>query len=146
MNCRRDMRATMAEKRAFATSIVTSVPVGGVLNVGQCGAPGMRVFLAVAGGIDVPPVLGSRATFLLGGFGGVCGRALVAGDVLNVRQIDLERFRISQDQVGRQAGVIENLASVDLHQRRVAPFAVALVRISREIRHQHGDLEGMDPL
>ena len=40
----------------------------------------MRAFLAIAGGIDVPRVLGSRATFLLGGFGGVQGRALVAGD------------------------------------------------------------------
>jgi urea carboxylase len=74
--------------RPIEAGIVTSVPVGGVLNVGRCGSPGMRVFLAVAGGIDVPSVLGSRATFLLGGFGGVCGRALVAGDVLNVRQSD----------------------------------------------------------
>ncbi|HEY0805349.1 MAG TPA: carboxyltransferase domain-containing protein, partial [Pseudonocardiaceae bacterium] len=34
------------------------------------------------GGVVVPPVLGSRATFLLGGFGGVAGRALAEGDVL----------------------------------------------------------------
>jgi len=32
------------------------------------------------GGIDVHPVLGSRSTYLPGGFGGYCGRALRAGD------------------------------------------------------------------
>ncbi len=39
-------------------------------------------YLAIAGGIQTPPVLGSQATYLRGGFGGVEGRALRAGDVL----------------------------------------------------------------
>lgn len=43
---------------------------------------GARAYLAVAGGIAVPPVLGSRSTCLSGGFGGHQGRALRAGDVL----------------------------------------------------------------
>jgi 5-oxoprolinase (ATP-hydrolysing) subunit C len=43
---------------------------------------GLRVWLAVAGGIDVPRVLGSRSTDLRGGFGGIDGRALRAGDTL----------------------------------------------------------------
>ncbi len=43
---------------------------------------GVRTYVAFAGGIDVPPVLGSRATYLRGRLGGVQGRALVAGDVL----------------------------------------------------------------
>jgi biotin-dependent carboxylase-like uncharacterized protein len=43
---------------------------------------GARAWLAIAGGIDVPPVLGSRSTDLRGGFGGVEGRALRAGDEL----------------------------------------------------------------
>ena len=71
--------------RAVAAGVVISVRAGGVLSVGNCGAPGMRIFLAIAGGIDVPPVLGSRATFLLGEMGGVAGRALIAGDELCVR-------------------------------------------------------------
>lgn len=45
---------------------------------------GCRAYLAVAGGIDVPPVMGSRSTYLRGGFGGFQGRALRAGDVLPV--------------------------------------------------------------
>ena len=38
--------------------------------------------LALAGGIDVPPVMGSRSTYLRGGFGGLDGRALCPGDRL----------------------------------------------------------------
>ncbi|MFG1710396.1 5-oxoprolinase/urea amidolyase family protein [Nonomuraea sp. M3C6] len=45
--------------------------------------PGFRVYLAVAGGVDVPVVLGSRATYTMGGIGGVQGRALTKGDVLH---------------------------------------------------------------
>lgn len=43
---------------------------------------GMRAYLAVDGGIDVPMVLGARATDLRGRFGGLAGRALQAGDRL----------------------------------------------------------------
>ena len=41
---------------------------------------GMRTYLAVAGGIDVPETLGSRSTDLAAGFGGFAGRALRDGD------------------------------------------------------------------
>jgi urea carboxylase len=57
---------------------------GSVLDFGPCGPAGMRGYLAVRGGIAVPRVLGSRATFLLGRFGGGRGRALAGGDVLAV--------------------------------------------------------------
>jgi KipI family sensor histidine kinase inhibitor len=43
---------------------------------------GSRAYIAFAGGIDVPPMLGSRSTDLAGGFGGMAGRALRAGDLL----------------------------------------------------------------
>ena len=43
---------------------------------------GCRSYLAVAGGIDVPPYLGSRSTFPKGGFGGWEGRPVQTGDVL----------------------------------------------------------------
>lgn len=43
---------------------------------------GGRCYLAVAGGIDVPVVLGSRATHLSSQTGGLNGRALTAGDRL----------------------------------------------------------------
>ncbi|MET9965424.1 5-oxoprolinase/urea amidolyase family protein [Streptomyces sp. NPDC006356] len=49
--------------------------------------PGFRLYLAVAGGIDVPVVLGSRATYTMGGIGGVEGRALAKGDVLHSQPV-----------------------------------------------------------
>lgn len=45
---------------------------------------GARAYLAVAGGLDVPPVFGSRATHLLSAMGPMGGRALAAGDRLRV--------------------------------------------------------------
>ncbi|MFF4926585.1 biotin-dependent carboxyltransferase family protein [Kitasatospora sp. NPDC001261] len=56
------------------------VPAGALLEVGAATA-GVRGYLAVAGGIDVPPVLGSRSTDLLAGLGPA---PLAAGDRLPV--------------------------------------------------------------
>lgn len=47
---------------------------------------GARIYIAVAGGIDVALVLGSRSTYGLGAFGGFKGRKLQTGDVLPVGQ------------------------------------------------------------
>ncbi|GAA2185766.1 biotin-dependent carboxyltransferase family protein [Leucobacter alluvii] len=45
---------------------------------------GSKFFVSVAGGIDVPRVLGSRSTYPIGKLGGFEGRAVQAGDVLPV--------------------------------------------------------------
>ncbi|NKR68742.1 5-oxoprolinase/urea amidolyase family protein [Rhodococcus hoagii] len=58
------------------------VPAGGVLDVGAVSGPGLRVYVLIAGGIDVPEFLGSASTFTLGRFGGLDGRTLREGDVL----------------------------------------------------------------
>ena len=47
---------------------------------------GARAYVAVAGGMAVPIVLGSRSTYGLGAFGGFQGRKLAAGDVLPLGQ------------------------------------------------------------
>jgi urea carboxylase len=57
---------------------------GETLRVGAVQGGGCRAYLAVRGGFDVPPYLGSRSTFTLGKFGGHGGRALRVGDVLHV--------------------------------------------------------------
>jgi antagonist of KipI len=57
------------------------VPAGATISFGEA-IRGCRTYLAIAGGIDVPVVLGSRSTYLRGAFGGVNGRALRRGDVL----------------------------------------------------------------
>jgi 5-oxoprolinase (ATP-hydrolysing) subunit C len=45
---------------------------------------GARAYLTFEGGIDLPPVLGSRSTHIRAGFGGLDGRALRQGDVLPI--------------------------------------------------------------
>ncbi|MDB5467885.1 MAG: urea carboxylase, partial [Phenylobacterium sp.] len=60
------------------------VKAGQTLKLGRVRGPGLRSYLLVRGGIDVPVYLGSRSGFTLGGFGGHAGRALAAGDVLHL--------------------------------------------------------------
>ncbi|MEU9734272.1 urea carboxylase [Streptomyces sp. NPDC048002] len=60
-----------------------TVAAGQVLAVAAPERHGLRTYVLVAGGLDVPGFLGSAATFTLGRFGGHGGRALRAGDVLH---------------------------------------------------------------
>jgi urea carboxylase len=55
------------------------VPAGGVVGVGTIRGVGLRAYVAVAGGVDTEPVMGSRAVFVAGRLGGA---ALKRGDVL----------------------------------------------------------------
>ncbi|WEX07216.1 biotin-dependent carboxyltransferase family protein [Chelativorans sp. AA-79] len=63
----------------------TALPVkaGQVLSFDFLTA-GARIYIAVAGGIDVPLALGSRSTYPIGALGGFKGRAVAAGDELPV--------------------------------------------------------------
>lgn len=56
-----------------------SVKAGQTLKFGYLKA-GARIYIAIAGGIDTPPALGSRSTYPIGALGGFEGRALAAGD------------------------------------------------------------------
>ncbi len=47
---------------------------------------GTRSCIAIAGGFDIPTVMGSRSTFVRGGIGGFEGRILKKGDELSVRE------------------------------------------------------------
>ncbi|HVU50940.1 MAG TPA: urea carboxylase [Polyangia bacterium] len=80
-----DMGATLDGAPAPRFGAFT-VPAGAVLRLGAVRGggdrAGARAYVAVRGGLDVPPYLGSRATFTLGLFGGHGGRALLPGDVL----------------------------------------------------------------
>ncbi|AZY50618.1 5-oxoprolinase subunit C family protein [Bordetella avium] len=67
---------------AAACNVVLQVPAGARLSFDFVQA-GARACLAVAGGIDVPQVLGSRSTYALGAIGGLDGRRLAAGDRLH---------------------------------------------------------------
>jgi KipI family sensor histidine kinase inhibitor len=52
---------------------------------------GTRAYVAFDGGIDVPPVFGSRATSVVCGLGGIDGRALIAGDRVSLGRVRRSR-------------------------------------------------------
>ena len=70
--------------RSAACWEVTRVAAGETLEIGDVEGAGMRSYLLVRGGFQVPESLGSRATFALGRLGGHGGRKLAAGDVLRL--------------------------------------------------------------
>jgi biotin-dependent carboxylase-like uncharacterized protein len=59
---------------------------GEVVRIGSL-SDGAVLYVAVEGGFDIEPVLGSLSTYIRGGFGGWQGRALVAGDQLPLRRM-----------------------------------------------------------
>ena len=54
---------------------------------------GARTYLAVAGGFAAAEILGSSSTNLQAGFGGLQGRALMAGDILRIEPSAVELAR-----------------------------------------------------
>jgi antagonist of KipI len=80
------------QERAVPMNAALFLREGDVL---QFDAPawGRYAYLAISGGVDVPRVLGSRATALRDGFGGWHGRALGSGDIVRAARqaLPLER-------------------------------------------------------
>ena len=62
-----------------------AVKAGQVLALGPA-RKGARAYVAIAGGIDTPLVLGSRSTFHMAGIGGLEGHAIKAGQTIPVSQ------------------------------------------------------------
>lgn len=80
---------------------------GAELKIAISAGPGWRCYVAVSGGIDVPELFGSRATYTMGGLGGFEGRPLKAGDRLplgkavdNGRQVRFKETK--RPQYGRE--------------------------------------------
>lgn len=87
---------------------------------------GSRAYLAIAGGVAVPPVMGSRSTHLVSRLGGLEGRALVAGDQLPLGKMIASQTRMLQIQQQRDFTPADGVARVvrlpDRHARvRVLP-------------------------
>ncbi|RZL60918.1 MAG: biotin-dependent carboxyltransferase family protein [Variovorax sp.] len=104
-----------------------SVPVaaGQTLKLGganaRAGKAGLRSWLAVAGGIDVAPVLGSRSTDLKAGFGGHEGRALKKNDRLPVGPSMLNAAQLAQRAFGLREPDWEHLEADYTIALRVMP-------------------------
>ena len=80
-----DMQATL-DGQPVASYCVIAIQPGQILKLGKVSGEGARAYLAVAGGLQCTPYLGSRSTFTLGQFGGHGGRALRTGDVLHFQE------------------------------------------------------------
>jgi biotin-dependent carboxylase-like uncharacterized protein len=70
--------AGIASGRSVTAARGTRVAIPGFTDSACC-------YLAVAGGFAIEPVMGSRSTYARGGFGGLAGRVLRAGDTLPLR-------------------------------------------------------------
>jgi biotin-dependent carboxylase-like uncharacterized protein len=90
-----DLGARLNEEEA---PLWETIPVesGDVLSF-QSPRKGMRAYIAVAGEIEVPPVLGSKATYLRANLGGLEGRALAQGDRLNIKPASVRHRRLPRE-------------------------------------------------
>ena len=75
--------ALRLDGRPLPPAVVLRLDEGAVLKI-RAGAKGSWCYLAIAGQLNVPKVLGSHATHTRTGFGGVDGRAIVTGDRLGI--------------------------------------------------------------
>ncbi|MGQ9565249.1 MAG: biotin-dependent carboxyltransferase family protein [Candidatus Bathyarchaeales archaeon] len=86
-----DAQIAVAGADFLVTVNRASVPLWRTLNIKKgdkiafvgSARKGCRAYLAVRGGIDVPVVLGSRSTYVRGGYGGIEGRVLKRGDLIH---------------------------------------------------------------
>ncbi len=79
-----DMQPTLDGEKVPMYSVIHAMPMQ-VLKFGTCKI-GMRAYLLISGGIEVPKIMGSSSTFTDGKFGGHNGRFLRTGDVLRLTE------------------------------------------------------------
>jgi len=101
------------------------VHAGDVLRLGPA-RRGVRAYLAISGGIETPPVLGSRATYVRGRLGGLEGRALRKGDRLPLGPMGAARpHRLHPDRVPTYAGEPELAVVLGPQDDRFTPRGIA---------------------
>jgi biotin-dependent carboxylase-like uncharacterized protein len=86
--------ALSLDGRPLPPAVVLNLEEGAVLKI-RAGRGGSWCYLAVAGQLNLPKVLGSHATHTRTGFGGVNGRAIIAGD-----RLGFEPSGLSQPSIG----------------------------------------------
>jgi antagonist of KipI len=103
---------------------------GPAREVLTCGGlkTGARLYVAVQGGLDVRPIMGSASTSLAGHFGGIEGRGLRKGDLLSVRK-----------RSGSRARTLKPGAVEELYPRRP-------IRMTRGAQHDWFDPGAFDTL
>ncbi|WP_158827606.1 biotin-dependent carboxyltransferase family protein [Mucilaginibacter lacusdianchii] len=88
------------DNQAIPTDRPVFVPAGNIVHLTNNPA-GCRTYLAIAGGFDVPVVLGSRSTYTTAQLGGLHGRLLQSNDLLyNTSQLGLTTSKILNSLTG----------------------------------------------
>lgn len=116
------------------------VGAGSRLRVGKR-SRGARGYLAISGGIDVPLVLGSRATHAASGLGGYEGRALIAGDRLR-----LGATLGDNDENDGERRLVAERGGIPPLTAGVVPGGTARVRVVPGPQRERFDDEALDQL
>ncbi len=97
-----DLKANL-NGQVLETNRVYAAGAGDVVDFPQSfPSRGARAYIGFAGGLDLPPLMGSRSTYLKGKMGGLEGRGLKAGDRLEFlaprpQLPNLEKRRLPED-------------------------------------------------
>lgn len=129
--CGAELEATIADVPVPSWRAIL-VAGGSTVSLGRTTSR-CRSYLAVAGGIDVPKVMGSRSTHLLAGIGGHEGRALRGGD----------RVRVGSPSSRANETMVRAAAQVDalpfaLSDRYVDPASLDVYEPPDEVRFVAG--------
>lgn len=122
------------------------VQPGQIMELGIA-SKGLRTYLAVNGGIQVPEVMGSRSTDTACRIGGLEGRALKAGDQLNCQSSApvIEKFR----RMKKRFVLTEDLCwikSASFRYRSVGSELIPVMRIIAGPQDEYFTEEAMDVL
>lgn len=86
-----EMKVTI-DKKEVPMWETLHIAAGSVLNVGAANDDGIRIYLAIRGGLPtIAPYMGSKSTFAGASLGGYQGRPLFAGDMLDI-DLDSAKF------------------------------------------------------
>lgn len=128
---------------AAAWNTAVRVHRGDVLRIGSL-RRGCRAYVAVAGGIEAPMVMGSASTNLVAGFGGLDGRALRRGDVLHTSALRATaRVAESRGEEPR-VGALRVTLRPDFDRRMQATFLGSKFRVSTHSDRVGVRLEGAE--
>ena len=111
---------------------------------------GMRAYLAIAGGIDVPPVMESRSTYDKSSIGGFEGRPLRNGDVISTldRKRDINPkslpsgFQVPSYGTDHMIRVILGPQHSAFTENSIASFLSSIYKVSSESDRMGYSLEG----
>jgi antagonist of KipI len=125
--CGADLSPSIADLEIPAWHAIC-VESGSILRFGHR-RWGCRAYLAVAGGIRVPEVLGSRSTNVRGGFGGLDGRRLAAGDRVPVAAVPERATALIATTAGRRGPMPFALTDVSVSVDAAELYGSGAVRI-----------------